>query len=157
MSTHVEPVAARTLAAAAIGFRLHRHPAARNQSELHLTGLDVATSAKTLAFRLADGAVVLAAIPGLGRLRYPNLAKALGVSRSALRPADPDALADLEMLPGGVSPICADPSVRLVVDAQLLGLDVIYCGSGIPEASIELSPAALAELRPDLVVAELCE
>lgn len=157
MRTETEPVAARTLTQAALDFRLHHHPAARNQAELHLTGLDVNTSAKTLAFSLPDGSLVLAAIPGSVRLRYPNLAKALGVSRSALRPAEPEALATVGMSPGGVSPVCADPAVRLVVHHALLEMDVLYCGSGVPEASIELTPATLRRLRPDLLVSNLCD
>lgn len=157
MSTETEPIAARTLTQAALDFRLHRHPAARNQAELHLTGLDVNTSAKTLAFRLPDGSLVLAAIPGTARLRYPNLAKALGIPRSALRPAEPEALATVGMSPGGVSPVCPDSAVRLVVHHRLMELEVLYCGSGVPEATIELTPATLRQLRPDLLVADLCD
>lgn len=117
----------------------------------------MSTSAKTLAFSLPDGSLVLAAIPGSARLRYPNLAKALGVSRSALRPAEPESLATVGMSPGGVSPVCADPAVRLVVHHALLEMDVLYCGSGVPEASIELTPATLRRLRPDLLVSNLCD
>lgn len=157
MSAQTEPVASRTLTAAGLPFRLHRHPAAHNQDELHLTGLDVDSSAKTLAFSLPDDTVVLAAIPGRARLKYANLAKALSVPRSALRPAPQLALEALQMAAGGVTPICGDSAVRLVVDRPVLSLEVIYCGSGVPDASIEVSPAVLQELRPDLVVADLTE
>lgn len=157
MSTNAEPIAALTLAKAGLAYRLHWHPAARNQAELHLTGLDVDTSAKTLAFELPDGALVLAAIPGRARLKYANLARALGVSRSSLRPAESAALAARGMSAGGVTPICDDRSVRLVVHEPLLALDVVYCGSGVAEASIELSPALLVRLRPDLILADLCD
>ena len=152
-----DPVASRTLTAAGLPYRLHRHPAARNQDELHLTGLDLDSAAKTLAFSLPDGTVVLAAIPGRARLRYGNLAKALAVPRASLRPATASALGALHMTAGGVTPVCEDPSVRLVVDRPVLSLEVIYCGSGDPDASIELSPATLRQLRPDLLVADLCE
>ncbi|PFG16640.1 prolyl-tRNA editing enzyme YbaK/EbsC (Cys-tRNA(Pro) deacylase) [Propionicimonas paludicola] len=157
MTTADEPIAATTLSAAGLSYRLHRHPPARTEAELHLTGLDVNTSAKTLAFVLPDESVVLAAIPGPARLKYAHLARALGVPRSALRSADPDALAALGMAAGGVSPVCADPAVRVVIHQTLLDLNVLYCGSGSPDSSIEISPATLQQLRSDLLVAELCD
>ncbi len=145
------------LVAAGIPHRLHRHPAARTEAELHLTGLDIDTSAKTLAFTLPGDRFVLAAIPGRARLRYGNLARALGVPRSALRPMQTGELLDLGMEPGGVSPVCADPRATLVLDRSLLAHDVLYCGSGTPEVSIEISTAALAALSPaTTVIADLC-
>jgi prolyl-tRNA editing enzyme YbaK/EbsC (Cys-tRNA(Pro) deacylase) len=157
MNALQEPIAATTLIEAGLPHRVHWHPAARTEAELHLTGLDVNSSAKTLAFSLPDDTLVLAAIPGTARLKYAALARALGVSRSSLRPADPDALAAVGMTRGGVSPVCADPAVRLVVHEPLLELERWYCGSGVPDASIELSPAAIQQLRPDLLRADLCE
>lgn len=157
MTTADEPIAATTLGAAGLSYRLHRHPPARTEAELHLTGLDVNTSAKTLAFVLPDDTMVLAAIPGPARVKYAQLAKALGVSRSALRSADPQALIAVGMAAGGVTPVCADPAVRVVIHRTLLDLNVLYCGSGSPDSSIEISPATLQQLRPDLLVAELCD
>jgi Cys-tRNA(Pro)/Cys-tRNA(Cys) deacylase len=151
------PVAATVLARAAVPHRLHRHPPARTEAELHLTGLDIDTSAKTLAFSLPDGRFILAAIPGRARLRYGNLARALGVPRSALRPMQPDELLELGMEPGGVTPICTDPRATLVLDHSLLAHDVVYCGSGLPDISVEVSPAHLASLSPgSTVLADLC-
>lgn len=149
-------MAAAVLARAGIPFRLHEHPPARTEAELHLTGLDVDTSAKTLAFTLPDGRFVLAAVPGRGRLRYGNLARAIGVSRAALRPTRTDELAELGMAPGGVTPVCADPRVVRVLDRSLLDLSVLYCGGGSPELTIELAPADLARLEPLAVLADLC-
>jgi prolyl-tRNA editing enzyme YbaK/EbsC (Cys-tRNA(Pro) deacylase) len=144
------------LRAAGVEFTLHRHAPARNFYELHLTGLDVATSAKTLAFTLVDGRTVLAAIPGLAKLRYPHLASALGVSRSALRPATAETLAALGMAPGGVAPFTTDPDVVLVLERTLIDLAVLYCGGGSPELSVELSPAALLQVMPSAILADLC-
>ncbi len=151
------PAPIRTLRALGLPFRVHEHPAARSFDELHLTGLDVDTSAKTLAFVLGDGSVALAAIPGRARLRYGQLAAALGVPRSSLRPAGADDLARLDMAPGGVSPVSDARGVRLVLDASLTGLDVLYCGGGRPELSIELTPQALLEAMPAAILANLCE
>jgi len=151
------PAPISTLQARGLPFRVHEHPPARTFDELHLTGLDVDTSAKTLAFVLPDGTVVLAAIPGRARLRYPLLAAALGVSRSSLRPAGPDDLAPLDMTAGGVSPVTDVPGVRLVLDTSLTDLPVLYCGGGRPELSIEITPRTLLDAMPSAVLADLCE
>jgi Cys-tRNA(Pro)/Cys-tRNA(Cys) deacylase len=142
---------------AAIGYRLHQHPPVRTEADLHLTGLDVDTSAKTLAFSLPDGRFVLAAIPGRSRLRYGNLARALGVPRSALRPMPEAQLGELGMEPGGVSPITDHVGATLVLDRSLLSHDRLYCGSGLADSSIEVAAADLARLSPaTTVLADLC-
>lgn len=149
-------MAAAVLARAGIPFRLHEHPPARVEAELHLTGLDVETSAKTLAFSLPDGRIVLAAIPGPARLRYGNLAQTLGVPRSALRRAEPEELLALGMEPGGVCPVTDRPGVIRVLDRSLLDHAVLYCGSGSPEVSVEIAPVDLAGLAPAAILADLC-
>ena len=148
------PTAVAALERVGVPYRLHRHPPVRTEADLHLTGLDVAASAKTLAFCLPDHRVVLAAIPGPSRLRYGNLARLLGVPRSALRPAPPERLAALGMEPGGVGPICDDPAVQLVLDSRLTG--TVFCGSGLPEVSVELAVADLALVSPAAVIGDLC-
>jgi Cys-tRNA(Pro)/Cys-tRNA(Cys) deacylase len=147
-------MAAAALGRAGVAYRLHHHPPVRTEADLHLTGLDVEASAKTLAFCLPDDRVVLAAIPGPARLRYGNLARLLGVPRSALRAAAPERLAALGMEPGGVGPVCDDPSVQLVLDSRLVG--TIYCGSGLPEISVELAAADLVRVSPAALVGDLC-
>lgn len=155
MTRPQDTLAATVLARAGVPHRLHQHPAARTGADLHLTGLDVATSAKTLAFQLPDGRAVLAAIPGRGRLRYGDLARSLGVPRSALRPLGLESLARLGMEPGGVTPIFTDPDTLLVIDRALLTHDVLYCGSGSPEVSVEVATADLLALFGGAVLADL--
>lgn len=152
--TDLAPV--RVLREAGVEFRLHRHLAARNADELQLTGLSLEFSAKTLAFLLPDDRVLLAAIPGTARLRYPLLARAVGVSRSALRPAPTDRLAALGMAPGGVTIFTSDRHCVIVVHAGLLELPRIYCGSGSAELSVELSPEALLSAVVEPVITDLC-
>lgn len=155
MTRPPDTAAAIVLARAGVPHQLHEHPAARTGADLHLTGLDVTTSAKTLAFELPDGRAVLAAIPGRARLRYGDLARSLGIPRSALRPLGVDALARLGMEPGGVTPVCTDPSTVLVIDRALLTHEVLYCGSGSPTVTVELATADLLALVPDAILADL--
>lgn len=151
-----EPLPVRVLRDAGVEFRLHHHPAARNADELHLTGLSLEFSAKTLAFVLPDDRVLLAAIPGTARLRYPLLARAVGISRAALRPAPPERLSALGMTPGGVTLFTHDHQSLVAIHSGLLHLPRIYCGSGSAALTVELTPTALLQALGDAVIADLC-
>jgi Cys-tRNA(Pro)/Cys-tRNA(Cys) deacylase len=108
-----------------------------------------------LGFTLADGRVVLVGIPGPARLRYGDLARALGVARSHLAQAGPDAVAALGMEPGGLAPIAPDPAVTLVVDAAVPALGRVSCGGGTPTRSLVIDVADLLRASPTVVVAEV--
>lgn len=145
----------QTLDAAGEPYRVHTHPPVRGEADLHLTGLDWATSVKTLAFALPDAGVALVGVPGPARVKYGEVARALGVPRSQLAPASAEALARLGMLPGGVSPVCSDAGVTLLLDASVPAMGTVYCGGGDPETTIELDAAALARLAAHPIVAPI--
>lgn len=134
---------------------VHTHPPIRAESDLPLTGLDWTRSIKTLAFELPDGTVALVGVPGPARVSYGAVARALGVSRSQLRAASAQTLAGLGMTPGGVSPVCADPRVIVLLDASLPAAGSVYCGGGDPTSTIELDAAAVARVAVRFVVADL--
>ena len=140
-SVVVEFLASRGVAVVA-----HRHPPVRHEADLHLTGLDPAASIKTLAFCLADDTLVLVGVPGPWRVRYAAIARALGVPRSQLRPASAERLAAVGLEPGGVSPICADPTAILLLDEVVPGMGRVYCGGGTPELTLELDSADLGRI-----------
>lgn len=147
----------QALEAAGIDFVLHTHPAARTESELHLTGLDRSTSVKTLAFELPDGALALVGIRGPWRARYGAIAQALGVSRSKLRPASSDLLAAVGMEPGGVSPVCDAASVVVLLDATIPGMGRVYCGGGTPETTLELDADDILRVAARPLVAAIAD
>lgn len=154
MMAHVNRVL-QTLDAAGEPYRVHTHPPIRGEADLHLTGLDWATSVKTLAFELPDGGLALVGVPGPARVRYGEVARALGVPRSRLVPASAEALAGLGMRPGGVSPVCADTAVTLLLDASVPQMGAVYCGGGDPETTIEVDAAALARMASRTIIAPL--
>lgn len=143
------------LDAAGESYRLHTHPPIRSEADLPLTGLDWTTSVKTLAFALPDGTVALVGIPGPARVQYGAVARALEVSRSQLRPASPEAVTALGMQPGGVSPICTDPAVIVLLDSSVPGMGPVYCGGGDPETTVELDAAALLRIAARPLTADL--
>lgn len=147
--------AARVLAAAGLPFVLHEHAPVMGAADHALSGLDLHSSMKTLSFVLADDSVVLVGIPGPAKLSYGALARALGVPRSQVRGAPPQVIEALGMQPGGVCPFASDPAVRIVLDQAVLDMPVIYCGSGRPDVTVEITPDVLLRACPGADVADL--
>jgi Cys-tRNA(Pro)/Cys-tRNA(Cys) deacylase len=141
------------LDAAGIAYVVHTHPSIRREADLHLTRLDWETSVKTLAFELPDGRLALVAVPGPARVHYGTVARALGVSRSALRPAEEHRVVALGMEPGGVSPICSDPDVIVVVDESVVGMGKVYCGGGTSTTTLEIDADAIARVAMSPIIA----
>jgi Cys-tRNA(Pro)/Cys-tRNA(Cys) deacylase len=141
------------LDAAGIPYVVHTHPPIRGEADLHLTQLDWETSVKTLAFELPDGRLALVAVPGPARVQYGAIARALGVSRSALRQADERRVIALGMEPGGVSPICSDPDVIVVLDESVVGMGKVYCGGGTSTTTIEIDADAIAQVALSPIIA----
>jgi Cys-tRNA(Pro)/Cys-tRNA(Cys) deacylase len=141
------------LDAAGIPYVVHEHLPIRTEADLHLTGLSFQTSVKTLVFELPDGRLVLVAVPGPARVQYGAVARALGVSRSALRQADEGRVVALGMEPGGVSPICADPDVVVLVDESVVGMGTVYCGGGTSTTTLEVQAESILTVAAAPVVA----
>lgn len=131
------------------------YPPIRGEADLHLTGLDWTTSVKTLAFALPDGTVALVGVPGPARVQYVAIARALGVSRSQLRSAPAAAVTALGMEPGGVSPVCADADIVVLLDTKVPGMGSVYCGGGDPETTIEVDAAALLRVAVRPLTADI--
>ena len=145
------------LDAAGISYVVHTHPPIRGEADLHLTRLDWETSVKTLAFELPDGRLALVAVPGPARVQYGAIARALGVSRSSLRQADEQRVIDLGMEPGGVSPICGDPDVVVVVDESVVGIGSVYCCCGTSTTTIEVDASAIVQVAASPIVAAVAK
>ncbi len=142
------------LDALAIPYEVVEHPPARNQAELHLTGLDIEQSVKTLGFTIGDtGRVVLVGIRGSARLNYGHLARALGVSRSQLRPTEPAQIEALGMEAGGLSPVTNDSAVTVVFDVVVPTMGRVACGGGTPTRTLLLEAADLVRASPTVLIA----
>lgn len=142
----------QTLLDAGIPHVVHEHPPIRTEADLHLTGLPFETAVKTLAFELPDGRLALVGVPGPAKVLYGAIAQALGVSRSALRPASEDRLAAIGMEPGGVGPICASDDVVVLVDDCVPGMGAIYCGGGTSTTTVEVDAAAITRVAAHPIV-----
>jgi len=156
LTSQPAPSPVDVLTASGIQFTLHRHAHVRSTDDIReRTNLSIERSVKTIAFSVGPDWLVLAAVPGPARIRYGQLATAIGVQRTALRPAQPAMLSAVGMEPGGVSPICTDAKVTVVLDTTVPQLGLVYCGSGQPDSTIELDTGDLVRLVPNLVVADI--
>jgi Cys-tRNA(Pro)/Cys-tRNA(Cys) deacylase len=145
------------LAAAGIEVVVHRHPPIRREADLHLTGLDWTAAVKTLAFALPGDGLALVGVPGPWRVRYGAIAQALGVSRSQLRPAPAERLAAQGMEPGGITPLCDDPAVVVLLDASVPAMGRVFCGGGTAETTLEVAAADIARFAARPVVAVIAD
>lgn len=122
-----------------VPFAVHTHAPNRTMEDVaNSQAFDMGRSLKALAFGVREQLVV-AVVPGLNRLHYGNLARSLAVSRKLFRVLEPKEVEIvLGDVPGGVSPLQRD-GVRVLFDKSVAQLDVVYCGSGRPDRTLELA------------------
>jgi prolyl-tRNA editing enzyme YbaK/EbsC (Cys-tRNA(Pro) deacylase) len=141
-----------------VPFKLHEHPGVVGVVDVcAVLGVPVERTVKTLAFVTPEDRLVLAAMPGHARLRYGALARAVGVRRADLSPAGAERLALVGMRPGGVCPVSGEETAVVVFDETVGDLGRVHCGSGQPDASIEIDAAELIAAVPSARVASIAD
>ncbi|MER5602800.1 YbaK/EbsC family protein [Streptomyces sp. NPDC002265] len=144
------------LASLGVSFRLREHPDVTSPVEVCAAlGVPLERTVKTLAFVTPEDRLLLAVLPGHARLRYGALARAAGIRRSDLSPADAGRLARTGMQPGGVCPVSADRAAVVVFDETVGGLGRVHCGSGRRGSSIEIEAAELMAAVPGASTASI--
>ena len=140
---------AQILEAAGVPFSSFTHAPIRTYEDIERElDLPAERLLKTLAFRTGDR-FVLVSLPMLTPAGYGKIAKAAGVSRSKLRRAGEDDLAELGMAPGGISPLTDVADRAVVFHTPVPDMGKVYCGSGRDDETIEVDAANLVDLvRP---------
>jgi len=135
-------------------FVLHEHQTMKTMAdaELHLP-FDVTRIVKTVAFRILNGSLLLAALRGIARVDYARLAALAGVNRRTLAPLSPDEVLELlEVEPGSVSPLPLREDTAVFIDADVLTIaPTIYCGSGRSDRTLEIAPDDLVRMSGGFV------
>lgn len=109
---------------------------------------------KTVAFKLRDDRVVLAAILASARIDYKKLAAVLGIGRRDIASLSPEEVYErLQVEPGGVCPIPVSDRVQVIVDEPVCALQQIYCGFGRLTHTLEISAAELVRVGEGRVAA----
>ncbi|MFE2580897.1 aminoacyl-tRNA deacylase [Streptomyces sp. NPDC059378] len=145
------------LASLGVSFRLREHPDVTSPVEVCAAlGVPLERTVKTLAFVTPEDRLLPAVLPGHARLRYGALARAAGIRRSDLSPADAGRPARTGMQPGGVCPVSADRAAVVVFDETVGGLGRAHCGSGRRgSSSIEIEAAELMAAVPGATTAAI--
>jgi prolyl-tRNA editing enzyme YbaK/EbsC (Cys-tRNA(Pro) deacylase) len=106
-------------------------------------GVEPGRIAKTLAFRLADGAEVLLVARGDARIDNRKFKDAFGKGKMLLT----DEVADITGHPvGGVCPFGLAQPLPVFVDISLKAFDEVLPAAGSVNSALRISPARLAEL-----------
>ncbi len=136
------------LQAAGVDFVDHEHEPIRTvQDALEKWPYGVDNLVKTVAFKLRDDRVVLAAILASARIDYKKLAAVLGVGRRDIASLSPAEVHErLQVEPGGVCPIPVSDRVAVIVDEPVGGLHQIYCGFGRVDHTLEISASDLVRV-----------
>lgn len=127
---------------------LHEHmPAWTMEDATQHLSFDVARIVKTVAFRIRNGGLVLAALCGTGRVDYSRLAALVGVNRRDLAPLSPEEVRErLGVEPGSVSPLPLRECAVFIDDDVLRIQPTIYCGIGRPDRTLEIAALDLVAL-----------
>jgi prolyl-tRNA editing enzyme YbaK/EbsC (Cys-tRNA(Pro) deacylase) len=113
-------------------------------------GCDVGQIVKSLIFAV-DGEVVLAYVSGANQLDESKLALAAGGSTCSR--VDADTVRAATGFPiGGVPPFGHDSALRVFVDPDLMGYDVVWAAAGTWHDVFSLTPQQLVSASGGLVV-----
>ena len=148
----MSPEVRRILERGAASFKVHRHaPLISYEDARSALPFDPARMVKGLAFRAPDGRYAIVALRAADRADYKRIADALGIRRADLRMATAEEIAaDLDMQVGGIVPVPVN-SAHVLIDRAVLDLDVIVCGSGRNDATLELATRELLRVAAGTV------
>jgi prolyl-tRNA editing enzyme YbaK/EbsC (Cys-tRNA(Pro) deacylase) len=111
-----------------------------SQQAADAVGVGVGQIAKSLVF-MVDGAPIMVIASGVNRVDERKLAMLAG---GKVRRADADTVKKATGYTiGGVPPFGHDTALRLWIDEDLLGHDLIYAAGGVPECIFPLTPEEL--------------
>jgi prolyl-tRNA editing enzyme YbaK/EbsC (Cys-tRNA(Pro) deacylase) len=106
-------------------------------------GVEPGRIAKTLAFRLGDGRVIILVTSGDTRIDHRKFKAALG--RGRMLP--PDEVVELTGHPvGGVCPFGLMHPIPVFVDASLRDFDEVLPAAGDVHSAVRISPTQLAQV-----------
>ena len=111
-----------------------------SQQAADAVGVGVGQIAKSLVF-MVDGAPIMVIASGVNRVDERKLATLAG---GKVRRADADTVKKATGYTiGGVPPFGHNTALRLWIDEDLLGHDLIYAAGGVPECIFPLTPEEL--------------
>jgi len=121
-------------------FIIHKHKQVLTMQDVE-NNLQFSTDKllKTLVFIIPDSFWILAVVRGQDRVDYRKLAGVFGRNRRYLkRPTAEEVEEKLGFQIGGISPIPTDSQIQVVFDKSIMDMDIVYCGVGRNDRSLEI-------------------
>lgn len=129
---------------------IHQHPLKSLEQAASERGLKPIQIVRSLLFRLEDGSFILVLAPGPGKIDWRKLRHYLGVSRVTTA-TSLEVQEQTGYPPGAVSPFGIPEPPRILADQQILKLETVSMGVGIPNAGVLLKREdLLRSLKPEL-------
>lgn len=130
----------RVLREKGVSFTVHEHgPVMTMQDVEEKLPFPKEKLLKTLVFKIRNSFWILAVIKGQDKVDYRKLASAFGVNRESLvRPSAEEVQSQLGFQIGGICPIPMNDSIKAVINNDILDMDVVYCGIGRNDRSLEI-------------------
>jgi len=102
---------------------------------------------KTVAFRIKNGAYLLAAVPGPDRIDYRKLAAASGAKRADIVRLAPEEVKDaFGIEAGSLSPIALQAEPKVFFDTQVPNEETVFCGIGRADRTLEIRLSDLVQI-----------
>jgi prolyl-tRNA editing enzyme YbaK/EbsC (Cys-tRNA(Pro) deacylase) len=148
METWPEPVerVAAVLRAQGVDARIEEFPQGTTTAAAaaDAVGCEPAQIIKSLVF-VCDGLPVIALVPGDRRADAAKISTAAGAGYARVAKRE-EVLAATGFEPGGVAPFPVPPSVRVLMDRELLRHELVWAGAGSPRHVVGIAPADAARL-----------
>ncbi|MBU4311461.1 MAG: YbaK/EbsC family protein [Desulfobacterales bacterium] len=130
----------RTLRQKGVPFTIHKHePVMTMQDVEEKLPFPKEKLLKTLVFKIRNSFWILAVVKGQDKVDYHKLASSFGVNLDALvRPSAEEMESELGFQIGGICPIPTNDSIKAVFDNDILDMEVVYCGVGRNDRSLEI-------------------
>lgn len=130
-----------------IEYKVHTHEEIPTvEIAKQLVDFDINHCLKTIAFEY-ENKYLFVSILADKKIDYSKLCKELNISRSKLNRADSKDLINLfGFEDGGIGPFSISNEISVVIDKCLNGEDIVYCGSGVRNKTIELKYKDLISL-----------
>jgi prolyl-tRNA editing enzyme YbaK/EbsC (Cys-tRNA(Pro) deacylase) len=106
---------------------------------------------KTLGFT-AGGEYVFFVVRGDKRLDFKKVTSILGVNRKMISAIAAEELeGKLNYEAGGLSPLRTNPLIKVYFDKNILDVDIVYCGIGLRNKTLEIKSSDLFKLSEAVI------
>ena len=130
-----------------IEFKVHVHDEIPTvESAKEKVEFDIDKCYKTIAFKY-DEKYIFVSLKAEDNIDYTKLCSILNIKRKRLKKADSKELEDsFGYESGGIAPISVSNQIAVIFDEKIRNEDIVFCGSGRRDTTIEIAGKYLIEL-----------